>query len=203
MKIAYRIYGLLLLAYPPEFRQRFGSEMLQVFRDCCRADARRRTLPVFWLRTFVDLVLTAAKERIDRSGREGVLMGRRKDLMAMLACLGIIVMAALLLSYGRRNEVSSILMFGYVLDAIVTTGVVGNLNVFVLTKATRFNPFRIALWTFAVVHAVLLVFVALLAGGSDPRFDLGNVVVGYVVSFLLWTGLHWTWRTTTPQPTTE
>ena len=203
MKISYRIYGWLLFAYPPEFRLRFGSEMLQVFRDCCREEARTRTLPGFWLRTLLDLILTAAKERTDRSGREGVLMNRRRDLTAMLACFGIIVIAALLLSYGRRNEVSSILIFGYVLDAVVTTGVVGNLIVFVLAKTTRLNHFRVALWTFAIVHVVPLLFVALIAGGRDPRFNLGNVVVGYVVSFLLWTGLHWTWRTTGPQPTTE
>ncbi len=130
-------------------------------------------------------------------------MNGRKNLTAMLACVGIILIAALLLSYGRRNEVSSILMFGYVLDAVVFTGVVGNLIVFVLAKATKSNPFRIALWTFAVVHALPVVFMALIVGARDPRFNLANVVVGYVVSFLLWTGLHWAWRTPSPQPTTE
>lgn len=121
----------------------------------------------------------------------------------MLACLGIIIIAALLLSYGRRNEVSSILMFGYVLDAVVTTGVIGNLIVFVLAKATSLNPFRTALWTFAIVHVIPVLFMALIVGARDSRFNLTNVVVGYVVSFLLWTGLHWMWRTPSPQPTTE
>ena len=202
MKISYRIYGWLLLAYPPEFRRRFGDEMLQVFRDCSRDEARTRTLAVFWLRTVLDLILTAAKERTDRSGREGVLVNRRREVTAMLACFGIILIAALLLSYGRRNEVSSILVFGYVLDAVVFTGIVGNLIVFALAKLTRLNSFRTALWTFAVVHLIPVIFVALI-GGRDPRFNLPNVVVGYVVSFLLWTGLHWMWRTPGPQPTTE
>lgn len=203
MKISYRIYGLLLFAYPQEFRRRFGNEMLQVFRDCCRDEARRRTLAGFWLRTLLDLILTAVKERTDRSGREGVLMNRRRDLTAVLGCAGIIVIASLLLSYGRRNEVSSILTFGYILDALVFTGVVGNLVVFLLVKTTKLNPLRTALWTFAVVHAVPVVFIVLIAGARDPRFNLVNVVVGYVVSFLIWTGLHWTWRMTSPQPTTE
>lgn len=202
MRISYRIYSWLLFAYPPEFRRRFGSEMLRTFRDCCRDEARRRTLAEFWLRTLMDLILTAAKERADRSGKEGVLMNRRRDFTAVLGCVGIIAIAFLLLSYGRRNEVSSILMFGYILDALVFTGVVGNLIVFLLIKTTRLNPFRTALWTFAVVHAIPVIFVALI-GGRDPRFNVVNVVVGYVVSFLIWTGLHWTWRLSVPQPTTE
>lgn len=199
MKISYRIYGLLLFAYPPEFRRRFGDEMLQVFRDCCRDEARMRTLAGFWLRTLLDLILTAAKERTDRSGREGV-MNRRKDTIALLGCVGIIVIAFLLLSYGRRNEVSSILTYGYVLDALVTTGVVGNLVVSLLAITTRLNPLRTALWTFAIVHAVPVLFLALVVGPSDPKFNLSRVVVGYVVSFLIWTGLHWTWRSMSSKP---
>lgn len=206
MKIVYRIYGWLLFAYPPEFRRRFGGEMRQVFRDCCRGycseGARTRKLAGFWLRTLLDLILTAAEERACRSGREGVLVNRRRDLTAVLGCVGIIVIAFLLLSYGRRNEVSSILLFGYILDALVFTGIVGNLVVFLLIKTTRFNPLRTALWTFAVVHAVPVIFIALI-GGRDPRFNVINVVVGYVVSFLIWTGLHWTWRMSGPQPTTD
>jgi hypothetical protein len=201
--ISYRLYGLLLFAYPPEFRRKFGDEMLQVFRDCYRAQATRRSLPSFWLRTLIDLLSTAVTERTDRSGREGILMNNgRRDVVALLACIGIIVIAFLLLSYGRRNEVSSILAFGYVLDALITTGVVGNFIVFLLAKTTRFNPLRAALWTFAIVHAVPVLFMALVVGTRDPRFNLGRVVVGYVVSFVIWTGLHWAWRSTSSKPLT-
>ena len=120
----------------------------------------------------------------------------RRDAMALLACAGIIVVAILLLSYGRRNEVSSILTFGFILDALITTGVVGNLIVFVLAKLTKLDRFRIALGTFAVVHALLLVLAGVLARKADPGFNMGAVAVGYVVSFLIWTGLHWAWQRT-------
>jgi hypothetical protein len=197
LNISTRLYGWLLFAYPPHFRRKFGNQMLQMFRDCCRVEANRRTLPGFWWRTIIDLILTAARERTDNSGREGVFMNNtRRDAMALLACAAIIVIAILLLTYGRRNEVSSILMFGYVLDALATTGIVGNLIVFLLTKTTKLNPLRVALGTFAVVHAVPLLFLALIAGRNDPRFNLSAVVVGYVVSFLFWTGLHWAWHKT-------
>lgn len=193
LNISYRLYGLLLLAYPPEFRRDFGHQMLQVFRDCYRAEANNGSLLSFWLRTLVDLVLTATKERTDSSGREGVFMNRRTDAMALLASVAIIVIAFLLLTYGRRNDVSSILLFGYVLDALVITGVVGNLIVFLLAKTTKLNPLRIALWTFAAVHAVPLLFLVLVVSRNDPGFNLSGVVIGYLVSFAIWVGLHWTW----------
>ena len=116
--------------------------------------------------------------------------------MALLGCAGIIIIALVLLSFGRKNEVSSIMTFGYILDAIVVTGVIGNLLFFVLAKVTKFNRLRIALGTFGVVHAVLFLFAVLVASRVDPGFHLGAVTVGYVVSFLFWTGLHWAWHRT-------
>ncbi len=187
MNISCKLYGFLLLAYPPEFRRRFTSEMVQVFRDSYRLEISRRSLPGFWLWTLFDLVVSVAKER-----KEGMIMNR--NLLGLLGSIGIIVVAFLLLSYGRKNEVASILVFGYVLDALVTTGVVGNLTVLLLTKTTKLDPLRIALWTFAVVHAVLLLFVVLIAGRNDPRFNLTATVIGYVVSFAIWAGLHVAWR---------
>ena len=195
LNISTRVYRCLLFAYPALFRRRFGDQMLQTFRDCYRFEVNKTG---FWLRTLVDLIFTAARERADSSGREGVFMNntRRSDGLAVLACAGIIVIAILLLTYGRRNEVSSILTFGYILDALITTGFIGNLIVFLLAKTTKLNRLHVALGTFAVVHALLLLLAVGVAGKADPGFNLGAVVVGYVVSFLIWTGLHWAWQKT-------
>jgi len=182
-----------LLAYPPEFRGEYGGQMLQVFRDSYRAEARSGSLPVFWLRTLIDLVMTAVKERADSSGKESVFMNRRSDALALAVCVGIIIVAFLLLSYGRKNEIGSILLFGYILDALVTTGVVGNLIVFILNKATKLNPVRTALWTFAIIHAALLFVSVFMIGRLVPRFNMAATVVGYVVSFAIWAGLHYAW----------
>jgi hypothetical protein len=184
----------LLLAYPPAFREEYGGEMLQVFRDCYRAEARSGSLPGFWLRTLIDLVLTAARERADSSGKEGVFMNRRSDAVALAVCVGIIVVAFLLFSYGKKHEVSSILLFGYVLDALITAGVVGNVLVFILNKATKLNPVRTAVWTFAVIHALLLFVSVFVIASLVPRFNLAATVVGYVVSFAIWAGFHVAWH---------
>ena len=190
MNISYKLYGLLLLAYPPEFRQRFANEMLQVFRDCYAHETSRRTLAGFWLWTLSDLIVSATKERAYRAQKEGLIMNRN----LLLAAIGIILIAFLLLTYGRRNEIGSILVFGYVLDALVTTGVIGNLIVFVFSKATKWNPLRTAIWTFAIIHGFLLLLAVFLAGANDPRFNLAATVIGYVVSFAIWAGLHFAWR---------
>ncbi len=201
--ISYRLYDLLLRAYPAKFRCEYGPQMAQVFRDCHRAEERRGGLAGIaglWLRTMLDLAQTAPHEHIENLGKEDTIMKNLKsDLVALLGCIGIIVVALVLLTYGRNHEVSSILMFGYALDALVSAGVIGNLIVFLLVKTTRLNPLRIALWTFLVVSAVFI-FLTLIVGRTDPGFSLGNVLIGYVVSFLFWVGVHWLWSQTRRQP---
>lgn len=58
---AARVYGTLLRLYPPEFRQRYGEEMLQAFRDLCRDNANG--LARFWLAALADVLTNALAER--------------------------------------------------------------------------------------------------------------------------------------------
>ncbi len=117
----------------------------------------------------------------------------RSDAVALIGCIAIIVAAFFLLTYGRRHEVSSILIFGYALDALVTTGVIGNLIVFLLVKITRLKPLRIAFWTFLVIHAVPALALAFVGRRLSPNFNAGATLLGYVVSFLFWLGVHYLW----------
>ena len=114
------------------------------------------------------------------------------DLVAIGACVLLILGAMLLLNYGRSHQVPSILLFGHVLDALVFTGVVGNLVVFLLVKLTKFRPLRVALWTFLIVSLVPALAITLIAG-SDPKFNAPRVLIGYVVSFFFWYGFHRLW----------
>lgn len=117
----------------------------------------------------------------------------RTDLFAIGGCVLIILAALLLLNYGRSHQVSSILVFGFALDAIVFTGVLGNLIVFLLVKLTKFRPLRIAFWTFLIVSLVPALALTVIAIAVDPKFNAPNVLIGYVVSFFFWYGLHWLW----------
>ena len=118
----------------------------------------------------------------------------RRDIVSIVGCTAIIVVAFALLSYGRAHEVPSILAFGRVLDAIVTTGILGNLIIFLLVKTTRWDSLRIALRTFVVVHAVPLIILAIVGPRIEAQFRLAPILVAYFVSFLFWFGLHWAWH---------
>lgn len=69
-------YRVLLAAYPDEFRQRFGAEMVQVFRTCCRAAYRDHgSLGVrrLWLPTLWDWAWSAARERFSNLFRRSAM----------------------------------------------------------------------------------------------------------------------------------
>lgn len=122
----------------------------------------------------------------------------QRNVVALAACLAIVVIAFLLLSYGRSHEVSSILIFGKTLDALVSAGILGNLIIFLL-KFSRMNPVKIALWTMLAVNALLLTVALLIGSRVDRSFSPASLFVAHFVSFLIWFGLHWAWsKTNTP-----
>jgi hypothetical protein len=199
MKVSQKTFQLMLWAYPRDFRREYGFLMTQVFRDCRRAEIRSRGslgLVRLWLHTFFDVARSAPRERWDHFRKDNSIMSKLgKGIAALLVCLAIVIGSFFLLSYGRKNEVSMILTFGRVLDALVTTGIVANVIIFLLMMTSRFNPLRIALWTLLLVHGVLLLAAVIIGGRVDPTFKIGGVLIGYVVSFLFWFAVHWIWST--------
>ena len=190
--ISYRLYGLMLFAYPEDFRREFGNQMLQVFRDSYRDEARAGSLPSFWLRVLLDLASTAVKERVNSSQRRGV-MNKRSDAMAILGCIGIIVIAFAVTRYAIRNNHPFIFWIGYILDALTVAGVIGNFIVFLLAKTTKLNPLRTAITVFAVVHGALLLLIVVISRSLGPT-NWAGVLIGYLVSYVIWVGLHFAWR---------
>ena len=120
-------------------------------------------------------------------------MNRRSDAMAILGCIGIIVIAFLLHRYAIRNNVPLILWSGYILDALIVAGVIGNFIVFLLAKTTKLNPLRTAITVFAVVHGALLLLIVVIASSGVPT-NWAGVLIGYLVSYVFWVGLHFAWR---------
>src|SRR5260370_1943049 len=67
MIISERLYRLLLLAYPAEFRRAYCREMIQTFRDCCREALQQRGqsgVLRLWGLVLYDLVTTAFTEHV-------------------------------------------------------------------------------------------------------------------------------------------
>ena len=71
MNSAGRVYRVLLLAYPPAFRERFGAAMEQAFRDRYRAAAARGAAGVvrLALRTLLDILVNATGVRLQQRER--------------------------------------------------------------------------------------------------------------------------------------
>ncbi|HVG33002.1 MAG TPA: hypothetical protein VM911_07980 [Pyrinomonadaceae bacterium] len=177
--------------------------MAQVFRDRCREVARQSSgvgLLSLWRETLLDLIRTATTEHLENLWKgQTALRNLRMDALALLGCLAIILSAMLLLSYGRAHLVSPILVFGHTLDALITAGIIGNLIVFLLVKLSKLNSLRIAFWTFLAVNLLGLAL-GMLISRTDPQANIGSILIGYVVSFFFWFGLHWLWAQKRGQP---
>ncbi|MCY4448705.1 MAG: hypothetical protein OXE02_07685 [Chloroflexi bacterium] len=76
-----RIYRALLLAYPKEHRREFGEPMVQLFRDRMSRDGGGVGTLVVWTQCAVDLVRSAARERME-TARTGAV--RRNALKVLL-----------------------------------------------------------------------------------------------------------------------
>jgi hypothetical protein len=196
-----RLFRMLLLVYPRGFRREYGPQMAQAFGDCQRASHRHGVIGpwVLWWHTFSDLLRSAPREHLEKFREENSPMTNlQRNAIALASCLAIIVIAFLLLSYGRSHEVSAILLFGRTLDALVTAGIIGNLIIFGL-KFTRVNSLKTALWTMLAVNSILFVAACLIGGRVDPNFKPGALAIAHVVSFVFWAGVHWAWSKTTRQ----
>lgn len=72
-----RAYARLLKLYPKDHREAYGESMLQVFGDQCREAQAHRGRPgllALWLRTLLDLVVSAVREHIsDPNAAAGLL----------------------------------------------------------------------------------------------------------------------------------
>src|SRR5262245_38249176 len=65
LALSERMYRVLLLIYPTEFRRAYGAQMVQVFHDSCLDAQRRRRMPgllALWLATLGDLAASAWAE---------------------------------------------------------------------------------------------------------------------------------------------
>jgi hypothetical protein len=69
---AARVYRLLLVLYPRQFRCEFGADMAQVFGDLCRDAYRWGSMPSLlrlWAATLRDLAVSVPREHLARVRR--------------------------------------------------------------------------------------------------------------------------------------
>lgn len=99
LRVSGRVYRVLLLAYPEDFRQEYGPHMVQTFEDLCREElgkSRATGLIGLWVRMLLDLATAAFVER-SRATRRGLsYLGERNLTLGKL----MLVNAAILLLCG-------------------------------------------------------------------------------------------------------
>ncbi|MCA1687489.1 MAG: hypothetical protein LC714_02580 [Actinobacteria bacterium] len=95
LRVSSLVYRALLRVYPKEFRDAYGREMEQTFRDLCREKRRRggaAGLVRLWVRVILDFASTAVVERVEerKLARNGeVNVNERR-----LAWAGLVLLSA-------------------------------------------------------------------------------------------------------------
>ena len=130
-----RVYRLLLLAYPDEFRREYGEQMEQAFGDLYRVKrSENGGIARLWMRTIVDLVRTVVAQRImsRTNHREAVMQSRRLAVIGFVLLLApLYFVSASLLKYG--------LGVGFLFDPLETVlSVAGRREVFNLVSPVVF-----------------------------------------------------------------
>ena len=104
--VSERVYQTLLLAYPKRFRREYGMQMAQTFRDLFREERRQGgagRLVRLWVRTLLDLIVTAMVERSIgcKKNREVIVGDRRLAVVGFLfVSAPLYFVSASLLKYG-------------------------------------------------------------------------------------------------------
>src|SRR5215212_2520685 len=104
LSVSERVYEALLLAYPKGFRSEYGPQMAQAFRDLCREELGRggkAGLVALWVRTVLDLAVTALAERGGANDREAVMKDYKlAGIGLVLLLVPLYFVSASLLKYG-------------------------------------------------------------------------------------------------------
>jgi hypothetical protein len=198
--ISMRLYRLLLAAYPAEFRHEYGAQMAQVFRDRCREEQGRRRggnrssagLWRVWMETILDLARTAPEEHLQYAGRGVCLMKALLKIAAAIVVYAVLFMLIGKFLSGSREHLPFLL--GTLIDSLVAIGILFNFLVLVFFTTRLLTAVR-AVITSGIITSVLVIAMVAAIALSHPADGRPNgaVIMGLLVSFLLWFGVHWFW----------
>lgn len=192
LSLSERLYALLLVAYPAEFRCEYGRQMMQLFRDCYRAEVRRKGLVGIvsvWADTLFDLCRTVPQEHLrDSSGKLRRIMKALRTL-----ALAVIVYVAALLLLGRLLVAARPYLpfaIGALFDSLLTVGIAFNFIALLLVTTRLVRPVRAIRAACASVVLLLAAFLLFIPSVDRPG---GVALTAMVLSLLFWFGAHQWW----------
>lgn len=199
--VSLKVYGWLLSAYPAEFRREYGPLMAQVFRDRCREKGRvggHAGLLRLWMETLLDLIQTAPKEQLQKFGKGiAVMKAAIKILLALVAYVVLFMLGGKFLVAMREHLPYAV---GTMLDSLIAVGILFNLIVVLLVTTSWLAPAR-AVLTAGLASAILLMtFTSILAVRVPDARPNALAILGMVVSWLIWFGVHWLWAQKKTRP---
>lgn len=97
-RISLRLYTWLLYLYPKPFRDVYGAELLQIFKDCCReieGQGSRAAIVRLWLLVFPDIIVNACLERLRQMAHRDWWWGTAQTIGRLAGLLTMVISGAL------------------------------------------------------------------------------------------------------------
>ena len=130
-----RAYQLLLIAYPPQFQQEYGLQMVEVFRDCCLRTIRQRGMsgmPKLWLSTLLDLVQSIVTEHLQKETQMKKEMKpediRRAGWAIIVGAISFVLSIFLAILQGSDGSLIALLLLVFASLPLLVFGVLGLRN---------------------------------------------------------------------------
>ena len=191
---AERMYLLLLRGYPPEFRAKYGREMVLLFRDQCR-DGDVRSVG-FWAMVFYDVARSAPALRVEAWRRRAsentqtveVIMKIAGMLTVLLAGFGVVGAVGEWVA-GSKGAMGGSYVLAVILGVLASVLLLGA-GVAILL-GTRWGRPRVRLALFASLA------MAVAARLLFPWMSIFSQLVGFGLPVALLIALYWPSKTST------
>ncbi|HEY5902224.1 MAG TPA: hypothetical protein VIU39_06710 [Anaerolineales bacterium] len=132
VEISVRLYRAFLTAYPVSFRREYGSQMAQVFEDCCLRAVRQdgtNGMVRLWAVTLLDLIQSVISEHAQKETQMKKEMKpediRRAGWSLILGAVSFILILLIAMSPGGSRSQLPVLLFVFACLPLLAYGVLG------------------------------------------------------------------------------
>jgi hypothetical protein len=130
-----RLYQAFLVAYPAQFQREYGSEMVQVFRDCCLRTIRQSGMHgmlKLWAVTLLDFIQSVIAEHTQKETQMKKEMKpediRRAGWALILGAISFVLSMILAIWAGSDGSLFALLLLVFVSLPLSVFGVLGLRN---------------------------------------------------------------------------